>query len=223
MIKFYYSGAPNPMKVALFLEEAGVPYEAYPDRRPQGRAAQAGIHGDQSERQSALDCRRRRGGVRFQRHPALSRREDRQVHAAQHAEGAGRVVLMADVRRLRRRPLFRAVGAFPHLCAGEKPLRHQPLHVRGATPLRHSRRAARQAEISRRRQLRHCRHGDLGLGAPDPEHPRRGILGQVPEPEASDRRDQRASGGRARQSHCGTSTSSRPTWTTTPSVTCSGT
>jgi GSH-dependent disulfide-bond oxidoreductase len=30
MIKFYYSLAPNPMKVALFLEEAGLPYEAMP-------------------------------------------------------------------------------------------------------------------------------------------------------------------------------------------------
>jgi GST-like protein len=30
MIKFYYSGAPNPTKVALFLEEAGVPYEPSP-------------------------------------------------------------------------------------------------------------------------------------------------------------------------------------------------
>ena len=30
MIKFYYSGAPNPMKVALFLEEAGLEYEAIP-------------------------------------------------------------------------------------------------------------------------------------------------------------------------------------------------
>lgn len=30
MLKFYYSLAPNPMKVALFLEEAGVPYEAVP-------------------------------------------------------------------------------------------------------------------------------------------------------------------------------------------------
>jgi GSH-dependent disulfide-bond oxidoreductase len=28
MLKFYYSGAPNPTKVALFLEEAGLPYEA---------------------------------------------------------------------------------------------------------------------------------------------------------------------------------------------------
>lgn len=30
MIKFFYNGAPNPLKVALFLEEAGVPYEAVP-------------------------------------------------------------------------------------------------------------------------------------------------------------------------------------------------
>ena len=30
MIKFYYSGAPNPMKVALMLEETGLAYEAIP-------------------------------------------------------------------------------------------------------------------------------------------------------------------------------------------------
>lgn len=30
MIKFYFSGAPNPMKVALFLEEAGIAYEPIP-------------------------------------------------------------------------------------------------------------------------------------------------------------------------------------------------
>ena len=30
MIKFYFSGAPNPMKVGLFLEEAGVEYEPVP-------------------------------------------------------------------------------------------------------------------------------------------------------------------------------------------------
>ena len=30
MLKFYYSGAPNPVKVALFLEEAAIPYEAIP-------------------------------------------------------------------------------------------------------------------------------------------------------------------------------------------------
>jgi GST-like protein len=30
MLKFYYSAAPNPTKVALFLEESGLPYEAIP-------------------------------------------------------------------------------------------------------------------------------------------------------------------------------------------------
>ena len=30
MIRFYYSGAPNPMKVALMLEETGLQYEAIP-------------------------------------------------------------------------------------------------------------------------------------------------------------------------------------------------
>src|ERR1700685_1597329 len=30
MLKFYFNGAPNPAKVALFLEEAGLPYETVP-------------------------------------------------------------------------------------------------------------------------------------------------------------------------------------------------
>ena len=30
MIKFYFNGAPNPNKVALFLEESGLPFEAIP-------------------------------------------------------------------------------------------------------------------------------------------------------------------------------------------------
>ena len=30
MLKFYYSGAPNPTKVALMLEETGLPYEPIP-------------------------------------------------------------------------------------------------------------------------------------------------------------------------------------------------
>ena len=30
MIRFYYHPTPNPMKVSLFLEEAGLPYEVVP-------------------------------------------------------------------------------------------------------------------------------------------------------------------------------------------------
>jgi GST-like protein len=36
MLKFYYNTAPNPMKVALFLEEAGLDYEAIPVDSRQG-------------------------------------------------------------------------------------------------------------------------------------------------------------------------------------------
>ena len=37
MIKFYFNGSPNPTKVALFLEEAGLPYEAIPVDTRKGR------------------------------------------------------------------------------------------------------------------------------------------------------------------------------------------
>ena len=30
MLKFYFNLSPNPMKVALFLEETGLPYEPMP-------------------------------------------------------------------------------------------------------------------------------------------------------------------------------------------------
>ena len=30
MLKFYFNASPNPAKVALFLEESGLPYEAIP-------------------------------------------------------------------------------------------------------------------------------------------------------------------------------------------------
>lgn len=30
MLKFFFNGSPNPTKVALFLEEAGIPYEPVP-------------------------------------------------------------------------------------------------------------------------------------------------------------------------------------------------
>ena len=41
MIKFYYNTAPNPMKVALFLEEAALPYEAIPVDTREGEQHQA--------------------------------------------------------------------------------------------------------------------------------------------------------------------------------------
>ena len=57
MLKFYFNGAPNPTKVALFLEESGLPFELIAGRHPQGRPVQAGIPEGQSERQGAGDRR----------------------------------------------------------------------------------------------------------------------------------------------------------------------
>jgi GST-like protein len=42
MLKFYYNAAPNPMKVALLLEELGLPYEALPIDTRKGEQFSAG-------------------------------------------------------------------------------------------------------------------------------------------------------------------------------------
>ena len=85
MLKFYFNGSPNPTKVALFLEEAGLPYEAIAVDTRKGDQFKAGFLEGQSERQGAGHRRRRHDRVRQQRHPALPGREDRQVPARQPA------------------------------------------------------------------------------------------------------------------------------------------
>jgi GSH-dependent disulfide-bond oxidoreductase len=42
MLKFYFNLSPNPMKVALFLEESGVPFEAVPVDTRRGQQFDAG-------------------------------------------------------------------------------------------------------------------------------------------------------------------------------------
>ena len=145
MLKFYYSGAPNPTKVALFLEEAGLPYEALPvdtrkgeQHKPEFLAINpnaklpAIVDGDATVFDSERD-------------PALPRREDRQVPAGQDRQGARRIAVVDVLRVVRRRAVFRPGGAFQELCAGESSLRHQPLRLRGEASRRHPRRAAGQA------------------------------------------------------------------------------
>ena len=116
MLKFYYSGAPNPTKVALFLEEAGLPYEAIPvDTRKgdQHKPEYLAINPNAKCRRSSMATSRCSIQTPFccisPRRPESSCREGRQ--------GARRIVVVADVRGVRRRPVFGPVGAFPHLCA----------------------------------------------------------------------------------------------------------
>ena len=165
MLKFYYSGAPNPTKVALFLEETGLPYEAVPVDTRKGEQHKPEFLAINPNAKLPAIVDGDVDGVRFKRDPALSRREDRQVSAGQDRQGARRAAVVDVLRVVRRRPVFRPGGAFPQLRAGEDPLRHQPLRLRGAAPRRHSRCAARQAEIHARRHLHDRRHERVGLGA----------------------------------------------------------
>src|ERR1700755_534872 len=43
MIRFYFHPTPNPAKIALFLEEAGLPYEAIPDATSKGEPHAASV------------------------------------------------------------------------------------------------------------------------------------------------------------------------------------
>ena len=84
MLKFYYNTGPNPMKVALFLEESGLAYEAVPLDTRKGEQ-HADVEGD-------LLRVRGRGrvplgaAVRFEHHRAGGRRNHPRKPVA-HAVG----------------------------------------------------------------------------------------------------------------------------------------
>src|SRR6185312_5271865 len=102
MLKFYYSGAPNPTKVALFLEEAGLPYEAIPvDTRK----------GDQHK----PDYLAINPNAKV---PAIV---DGDVTVF---DSSAILIYLAE-----KTGKFLPVGALPQLCTGEDRICDQPLHV----------------------------------------------------------------------------------------------
>src|SRR5262249_38982020 len=103
--------------------------QTQPNQYAQRRAAQTGISWDKSECQAARNCRWGCYRLRFQRDPALSRREDRQIPARQNRESTRGTVVMDVLRVVRCRPLFRAIRAFPKLRARKDLLCHQSLRV----------------------------------------------------------------------------------------------
>ena len=168
MLKFYYSGAPNPTKVALFLEEAGLPYEPIPvDTRKGDQHKPEYLAINPNAKVPAIVDG---DAIVFDSNAILLYLAEKtgKFLPAEHRQGARRAAVVADVRRVRRRPLLRPGGAFPQLRAGEAALRDQSLHVRGAAPFRDSRRAPRQAALHARRHLHDRRHGRVGLGAAVP-------------------------------------------------------
>ena len=98
MIKFYYSLAPNPMKVALFLEEAGLPYELMPVDTRKGEQHQPAFLAinPNAKVPAIID-----GDVtvfELERNSSVSRREDREVPPRKHPDCAWPIAFLADVR-----------------------------------------------------------------------------------------------------------------------------
>ena len=133
MLKFYYSAAPNPTKIALFLEEAGLPFEAIPvDTRKGDQHKPEFLAINPNAKVPAIVD----GDVTVfdsQRDPALSRREDRQVPAGQDRQGARRTAVL-DV--LRRRPASAPIPA--SRCTSATTRRRSFLTRSTATPSRRS-------------------------------------------------------------------------------------
>src|SRR5438067_2225529 len=110
MLKFYYSGAPNPTKVALFLEETGTPYEPIPvDTRKGEQHKPEFLTINPNAKLPAIV----EGDVTvFDSSAILLYLAEKTGKFLPAKTGA---LVMDVLRVVRYRPLFRAVSAFPKL------------------------------------------------------------------------------------------------------------
>ena len=139
MFKFYYSGAPNPTKVALMLEETGLPYEAIPvDTRKGDQHKPEFLAINPNAKVPAIVDG---DAMVFDSSAILLYLAEKtgKFMPANTAKARGELLSWMLFVAVRRRALFRPVGALPRLCAGEAALRDQPLRLRGAAPFRHHR------------------------------------------------------------------------------------
>ena len=129
MLKFYFNGAPNPTKVALFLEESGLPYELVPvDTRKGEQFKPEFLKINPNGKVPAIDD----DGVPVFDSNAillyLGEKTGKFLPPA-GAEQSRAVAVMADVRRHGYRPLFRPGRAFQAFRAEGPRIRAQPLPV----------------------------------------------------------------------------------------------
>ena len=121
MLKFYYSGAPNPTKIALFLEEAGLPYEpiAVDTRKGDQHKPDYLAINPNAKVPAIVDG----DATVFDSSAILLYLGEKtgKFMPAKTDKGARRIAVVDDVRRLRRRAVFRPVGALPRLRAGKAP------------------------------------------------------------------------------------------------------
>ena len=155
MIRFYFHPTPNPAKIALFLEEAGLPYEVIPVDTSKGEQHTPAFRAiNPNGKVPAIvdtDRPRRQGDarLRFHRDPALSGGEDRQVPRL--AGGPAEAAVLAAVHRLRPRPVLRPGRAFPVRRARRPRLCREPLSTRGRAALSGAERSSRRTDVHRRR------------------------------------------------------------------------
>ena len=145
MLKFYYSGAPNPTKVALFLEEAGLPYEAIPvdTRKGEQHKPEFLAINPNAKMPAIVDG----DATVFDSSAILLYLAEKtgKFLPAKTDKARGELLSWMFFVSSGVGPVFRPVRALPQLRAGEAALRDQPLRLRVAAACRHSRCAARQA------------------------------------------------------------------------------
>ena len=117
MIRFYFHPTPNPAKIALFLEEAGLPFEVIPVDTSKGEQHTPAFRAvnPNGKAPAIVDTegagRKRSAGLRLNRHPDLPRRKDREVpRRARRSAGAA---LLAIVHRIGPWPILWPGRAFP--------------------------------------------------------------------------------------------------------------
>ena len=199
MIKFYFNGAPNPTKVALFLEEAGLPYEPIPvDTRKGEQFKPAFLAINPNGKVPAIVDG---DATVFDSNAILLYLAEKTGKFLPPNTPAARGELLSWL-------MFVATGIGPYSGQAVHFKHHAPEQIAYAHN-RYQFEAERhygilderlgQAPLHGGRHLHHRRHGRVGLGAHGALHPGRGRLGEAPQREAPGRRDQRAArGGQAR-------------------------
>ena len=138
MLKFYFSGAPNPTKVALFLEETGIPYEGIPvdTRKGEQHKPEYLAINPNAKVPAIVD-----GDVTvFDSNAILLYLGEKTGKFMPPAGDKMRAELLSWLMFVASGvgPYSRPVGALSHVRAGKERIRHQSLRLRGATPFRHS-------------------------------------------------------------------------------------
>ena len=158
MIDLYALTSPNVQKIYIMLEECGLPYKEHFVDVWKGDQYKPEFSQGQSQQQDPGDRRSRRArrqavqGDRIRRHPALPRREDRQIPAQGHGQEI-RGDPVADDPAHRRRADVRAMDPFQAVRAQDRQrLFDGALYLGIEAALRGAGEAARRGALSRRRR-----------------------------------------------------------------------